>query len=566
MNKRSLFAVILTLLSAIVITSCKSDESDNPDNVLTENMVTIAGISDIDVSIDNLKKTIDIEIPYENKDAINALTLEYVDLPQGAIVSPVGKSYDFSNNQRRTISVSFADDQTKVYSVGVTVKVADPRFITLTVGGVPVTGVRPNLAVKLKASADLTKMKLHYTVSPENTTVEILNDTTRNFEKVDTTLAYSFSDKLNGRTFRLTCNNIAQTVTVIPSTSGFSKLVKVWQVYANRVGVNSDFYGVGLIPASPSTDAWDRNLAMDDNYIYIARANKSYTTKQFGVYAIKISDKSVTLLDTTGMYNPSEGGFGAHATSDVQVIGGKIVACNLANSAGNNLKVFVWENVTSKPIVALNYNVGTAPSPRLGDKFTFTGDWNNGKLYFVDYNANNRYYVFSIANGAINKTPEIVTVPGLLTPSTGSTVGLVIPFNDTEWWFSGTGKQATIFNPVTKTVTYTTSGSVFPSSEIGDVFFEFNDQKYLAYMRSKLSWKQWCLSIRAIDYNTLNESIENISDKVNDIYMSGVTATEESSTTNGNATGKVVVHKSGDGTVYIAAVATGQGIALYKLE
>jgi len=93
-----------------------------------------------------------------------------------------------------------------------------------------------------------------------------------------------------------------------------------------------------VVPASPTTDAWDRNIAMDDNYIYIARGNKNMTAEPgiypaYGVMAIKISDKSVKLLDRTSMYTTGETGLGAHGTTDVNVIGGKIVACNLANDS-----------------------------------------------------------------------------------------------------------------------------------------------------------------------------------------------------------------------------------------
>lgn len=566
MNKYISMA-IAALFSSILFTGCNPTEDiDNPENVLTENMVTVRDISGIDILIDNIQKTIDIEIPYENREAINALTVEFIDLPQGAIVSPVGKSMDFSDGKRSNFTVTFADGQAKTYSTGISVKAVDPRFTALTVGGIATTGTRPALTVRLKASADLTKLKIAFSVSPENTTVEIKDPSENIYTLADTTGVFDFSDKLNGRVFRLSCDGVSQDVTVKVSTTGFSKLTKVWQVFANRDGIASDFYGTGIIPASPGTDAWDRNLAMDDNYIYLARANKGYSTKQYGVFAVKISDQSVQMLDTTGMYNPAEGGFGAHATTDVHVIGDKIVACNLANAAGNNLKVFVWDNVAAAPRVALTYNVGTAPSPRLGDKFTFTGDWTNGKLYFVDYNANNRYYVFTITNGTIGQTPETVVVPGLFEPSSGSSAGAVIPFSDTEWWFSGTGKQGTVFNPVTKTVTYTVSGSMLPSSEVGDVFFEFNDQKYIAFLASKLSWKNWLLRIKALDYPTLKESLENLTDKAYDINMSGVNIEEESTATNANATGKVVVHSTSDGKLYIAAVSTNQGIALYKAE
>ena len=137
---------------------------------------------------------------------------------------------------------------------------------------------------------------------------------------------------------------------------------------------------------------------MNDNYIYIARGNKHIQAETgspaiypaYGIIAVKISDKSAKLLNRTGMYTVDETGRGAHGTTDVNIIGGKIVACNLANGASNILKVFDWDNVDAALSLLFSYNVGLAPNPRLGDKFTFEGDLTNGKLRFFDYNANNR--------------------------------------------------------------------------------------------------------------------------------------------------------------------------------
>ncbi len=566
--KKMYYLIVLAILSTMIGTGCKPEEVDNPLNILSENMISVKGITGVDVVIDNVTKKIDLEIPYENRELINALTIVFTDLPTGAVVSPIDKATDFSSDKRSDYTVTFSDGKVKVFSVGAIVKSADPRFLSLKIGMVATTGIRPNLTARLKGNTNLKALKVTYELAPNGTIIEIKNTTDDLYTAVDSAATlYDFSDKLNGRVFKLTNNGISKLVTVKVTTSGFSKLTKIWQTFANPVAPNvADFYGVGIIPASPGTDAWDRNIAMDDDYIYFARANKGYLTHLFGVYAMKISDKSVIKLDTTGMYVPTEGGFGAHGTTDVQVIGGKIVACNLANAANNNLKVFVWNNVTAKPTVALTYNVGASPNPRLGDKFTFTGDWTSGKLYFVDYNANTRYYVFTITAGVINPTPEIVVVPGLFEPAVGSSAGCIMPFSDTEWWFSGTGKQATLFNPVTKTVTLTMSSAVLPASEVGDALFTFNDQKYLAYVYQNNTGMRWYLRIHTLDYSTMKESLENFSNKANDINLSGPLLEDFSLVTNGNSTGKVVVRTTASGITYILALASNQGVALYKLE
>jgi len=218
----------------------------------------------------------------------------------------------------------------------------------------------------------------------------------------------------------------------------------------------------------------------------------------------------------------------------------------------------------------LQYSVGAAPNPRLGDKFTFEGDWNNGVLRFVDFNATNRYFEFRISGGNANPTidpiPTIVTVHGLFAPSTGSSAGGVYKFSNTESLYSGTGKQAVVFNPVSKVATYTTNSAVFPISQVGDAMFTFNDKRYIAYLFAKNTFFGWALRIRPLDYPSLAESLEKISVKSLDINMSGVLADDVSSVTNGNGTGKIYVHRTSNGVTYIAAVVSNQGIGLFKIE
>lgn len=585
--KTKFYLMVIVLIGlATGFTSCNKDE-ENAANILSENMITVKGITDIQVVLDNKAKTIDVTIPYEAKDSISKITLLFNDLPAGAMVTPLNEVKNFSNNQRNNYTVTFQDGEVKVYSVGLTFAGLQPKFTKLSLNGVDVKLDNGVWIAQLLASEDLKTVKLAYTTNELTTgaiSVKIKNTDNDDYVALDTTAVnnkYNFEDKLNGRKFKLEFNGTSNIVTVKVVTSGYSKITKVWQTFANFG--TADFYGVTalagtnpatVVPTSPGTDAWDRGIAMDDNYIYIARGNKSMTAEAgtppiypaYGVIAIKIADKSAKLLDRTGMYTTGETGLGAHGTTDVNVIGGKIVACNLANSANNILKVFVWNDVNSAPSLLFSYNVGAAPNPRLGDKFTFEGDLTNGKLRFFDYNANNRYYEFSITGGVVNTTPNIVTVPGILEPSTGSSAGAIYKYSTTEYLFSGTGKQAVVFNPTTLVTTYKTPGAVFPSSEVGDAFFTFNDKSYLAYLYATDSFKRWVVTVRPLDYPTLAESLEKISSKATYINISGPAYTDVANVANGNGTGKIYIYKTTAGVTYIVAVATNQGISLLKVE
>jgi hypothetical protein len=582
--KRKFFLPLILLVGMISLISCDSDDDKtNPDNILAENMITVVDVTGIQVLLDNPGKTIDITIPYESKDKIGALTLLFSDLPAGAMVAPLNQVMDFSANKRHDFTVTFADGEVKVYSVGVTYGALQPKFTELTLNGVTTTVENSVYTAQLLASEDLSAVKIHYTTNNSGVTVKIKNMDNDDYVTLDTTAVnnkYNFSDKLNGRKIKLEYNGASSIVTVKVITSGYSKITKVWQTFANFG--TPDFYGVtplagtspsAVVPASASTDAWDRGIAMDDEYIYLARGNKHMSAESatpplypaYGIIAVKISDKSARLLDRTGMYTSGETGLGSHGTTDVNVIGGKIVACNLANLANSNLKVFVWDNVNAAPRTILTYNVGASPNPRLGDKFTFDGDWTSGVFRFYDYNGgNNRYYEFKVTNGVVSATPTIVTVTNLT--NAGNTAGGVYKFSDTEFLYSGSGKMATVFNPQTATVTYTTDGAVFPLSEIGDAFFTFNDKKYLAYIFQKNTGYNWAVRIRPLDYPTLAESLQKISNKTLDFNLSGLLTTDMSAVTNGNSTGKVYIHKTASGVTYLLALASNQGFGLFKIE
>lgn len=581
--KRNLLLPLVLLLGMISFTACDPEDPTNSDNILAENMITLLDITDIQVILDNSGKTIDLVIPYEYKDSISNLTVLFNDLPTGAMVSPLNQVMDFSNNQRHDFTVTFADGEQKIYSVGVTYGALLPKFSVLKLNGVAATYENGVYTAQLLASEDLTSVKIYYETNNSEIAVSIKNMDDDDYVALDTTSTnnkYNFEDKLNGRKFKLESNGVNNIVTVKVVTSGYSKISVVWQTFANFG--TPDFYGVttlagtsptAVVPASPSNDAWDRGIAMDDEYIYMARGNKHMSAESatpsyypaYGVIAVKISDKTARLLDRAGMYSASETGLGSHGTTDVDVIEGKIVACNLANLANSNLKIFVWDNIDAAPRTILTYNVGASPNPRLGDKFTFEGNWTSGVFRFYDYNGgNNRYYEFAVTNGVVNQTPTIVTVANLT--NTGNTAGAVYKFSNTEFLYSGSGKMATVFNPQTTTVTYTTDGAVFPLSEIGDAFFTFNDKNYMAYVFQKNTGYNWAVRIRPLDYPTLAESLQNISVKSLDFNLSGLLTSDVSSVANGNSTGKVYVHTTSGGVTYILALASNQGFALLKVE
>lgn len=103
------------------------------------------------------------------------------------------------------------------------------------------------------------------------------------------------------------------------------------------------------------------------------------------VLVLKASDGTQKAsLNMTGVSGGTFAINDANITTD-----GKILVCNLANSATNNVfKVYQWNNSTDAPTVALQYTVPTADvTRRYGDYFNATGSITDGtaKIYASSY-------------------------------------------------------------------------------------------------------------------------------------------------------------------------------------
>lgn len=565
---------MLATAAVLLLAACGDDDDKAPQGLelsLTTQMVEVGGLSGAPlVNVDNRSSVIDIEIPYADKAKLATLAVSFVSLPDGVVASPNGVAANYANGARNNVTFT-KGSLSKVYSVGAAVAAADPKFVTATLNEVPVTGTSPDFTAKLKSSDDLAAIKFACTVSPEETVVTYENAQGAYVPLPtgdDATM--DFSDKLNGVNFKLTCDGVEKVVNIKVTTSGYSKITRVWGHYANAPEADT-WYGTtaefadGKVPASPQTDAWDRNIAMDDQYVYMARGNKGYGTGLYGVFAVKIADGTVREMSKKGI---TDGG-GAHGTTDLNVIpdgsGTRLLVCNLANSAGNMLKVWSYTGVDSDATEVLSFTLSAGM--RLGDKFTLEGTWQDGKLIFFDYTGNaasRRFFTFAVKNGAVSAEPTITTLnTTTLTPN--STAGMY-RFSTTEYYWSGTAAQSRVFDASTWNETYVTPGADFPSSEIGDCFFEFNDQKYMAFIMLQDSWWRSELRVLELSYPTLAESLEKWNKKARNINLTAAEEEVSSATAkNANCTGKVCV-RTIDGVTYLAAVATSHGVSLFKLE
>ena len=539
--------VLFSLLAVTALfTACNNDDSKPEVNIaITQDMVEVDGVSgDYLVVVDPASKTIAIELAYEDAAELQALTVNFVNLPSGVTAEPL--THNFSNGA--TAQAVFTKDGVDVtYTVSATIAAADPHFVSATLNEVEVSGG----TVKLSGSADLTKVVFEYTVAPEDTKVYIGDDEVASGSEVD------FSDKVNGVTFTLKCGEVTKEETIKVTTTGISSVKRVWGHYVAPVSVDNDnWYDGTTIPSS----GWERNIAMDDSYVYMPQAGGK------NIYVLSIADGSLVTTLTSDIFQG-----GTHLVSDAEVVdngaSSVLLVCNLASGEAATLKVYQYNSIDSEPTVALSYPLGA--NIRLGDKFTVEGDWTSGRLIFVDYTASSdrKAYAFNITSGVINATPEILSL-GNVIPGQNS-IGGIYRYSDSEYLYAGTGAANSVMSVEGNTfeVAYALSdGERFTYPMQDAHFFTFNDQKYLSYVRLLNSYQDGALKIQEVNYDTLKETMESVDTGTDrQLGLGDPTELNITGTKNGNGCGASDVRVI-NGKTYIAACVLGAGISLFELE
>jgi hypothetical protein len=405
---------------------------------------------------------------------------------------------------------------------------------------------------KLKGSANLSVVAFNYTVSPADTKVLV------DGQEIASGAIVDFSDKVNGVTFTLKCEEVEETANVKVVTTGFSSIERVWARYIKPETTDANWFGEPVAAENGSTY---RYAAMDGKYVYLPKA---------GGPEVNVIDamtgEFVKQLDVTGIDG------GTHKTSSVQVADNNgssvVLVANLAMNANAHLKVYAWSDLDKAPAVALDYTITEAF--RFGDKFQFEGTWAEGRLIFVSYNGNadRTAAIFDVKNGVVNAEPTLVKI-GTVAKSGNSICGLY-KYSDTEYMWAGTGDLFATYSVSGNTFTQNyqcTDGSRF-SYPMHDVhFITYNEQKYAIYCRLLNSFTDAAIRFMELNGDTLKASFEDAdvtTDKqlaLGDPEKEFVTALK-----NGNGCGTCDVYQAADGTTYVLGYAPGAGMSMFRLK
>lgn len=549
----------------VLFAACEPAPTPEVSFTLTNDNVEVAGLTaDALVVVDAAAKTAAIEVAYADKAQLQALQVNFVGIPSDVTVENF--TFDFSTGATKEVAVS-QNGATDTYVFSATCASPEPKFVTMSLVPSKLTTDENDVEVyvpagaeaavaggiaKLKGSANLAVVAFNYTVSPANTKVLV------DGQEIASGAIVDFSDKVNGVTFTLKCEDVEETANVKVVTTGFSSIERVWARYIKPETTDANWFGEPVAAENGSTY---RYAAMDGKYVYLPKA---------GGPEVNVIDAMTGEFVKQLICDGIDGG--VHKTSSVQVADNNgssvVLVANLVNAKDSHLKVYAWSDLDAAPAVALDYVLPEAY--RFGDKFQFEGTWAEGRLIFVSYagNADRPVAIFDVKNGVVNAEPTIVKI-GAVAKNGNSICGLY-KYSDTEYMWAGTGDLFATYdvNGNTFTQNYQCADGARFSHPMHDVhFITYNEQKYAVYCRLLNGYQDAAVRFMELNGDTLKASVEGAdvtTDKqvaLGDPEKDYVTAIK-----NGNGCGSCDVYQAADGTVYVLGYAPGAGMSMFKLK
>ena len=177
---------------------------------------------------------------------------------------------------------------------------------------------------------------------------------------------------------------------------------RVWGYYTTSS--TAPWYGSYLTP--PATGGPDRNITMDDNYVYVSQSNG--TEAKIIAYDVK-TGAYVKAINISNAITNNDEGAQSHLVSCVRMVkntdpavnGGKDIL--LASSLGIGVDFYLYafvNGIDQAPRV-----IRMESWRRLGDKFTVYGTWQSGKLFFVDNDsARNAVVYYNMTDGLVGES------------------------------------------------------------------------------------------------------------------------------------------------------------------
>ena len=349
---------------------------------------------------------------------------------------------------------------------------------------------------------------------------------------------------------------------ITPQALGL-KVQRVWGKYSTADASWNEYFG--------GTPNADRNVAMDDDYIYIAETNK---TKN--LWAISCTDPSVVKKLPVGTVKDAGTFFlscpRVIKNTDANINGGKDVLV-VSNMIEGDPTLYVYDNgLESDPAV---FGVTTWASRRLGDTFTAWGSLQSGMLFFKDFNSTAGTVTFKLTGKFSG-----LWLQGRLAAPAVTGAGAYFPFPDNinagpctvrggskeQQWMCHSSKDLFTLEGADGTPTLTLMSGYYTDAAFR--FFEFNGKRYIAYTRQVSSTDGRLIIIEG----AAGESWEDILNRRTVIYKAAIQVNEEmkddyveSPKASGNSGMDLDVRVVGE-DAYIVVVKQNVGLSLFKMS
>ncbi len=532
---------------------------------LTSRNIDVAAVDDYDVSFVN--KAITIFLNYADREEAQALDVTFINLPAD-VEADYKNPYDYSGGKTQEVVFKRkgSTDESKwdKWTLAVEIEAEVPHFTSLTVAGTDITATEQK--VHLPSGTDLSKLVVEFTVSPEGSVVRADAQVIASGDEVD------FSDRINGVVF--TIEGSEESYKVIAETSGISTITRVWGRYVNPKSVDYDNWYEDKLGFSWKQKAnWDRNVAIDDNYVYLAatESNDGADGVLAKIWAIDINNADNVKALQIPADIPAQ-----HKTAGLAVVpdgnGTRLLFCTMAMNNAHNFQVYSYTSVDAAPELVLDVPYANL-NKRVGDRFTFFGTWQKGEICTVSW-SDGTAFIFPVENGKVSATPVTANLRnGGLTNDVAGNAAKLLYVKDNQYVWTGIHLPVAYTrdgNTFVQTQVATTGATGFPKTAHGLVFFEVNGERYGAFTARVNSFQSSALRIFPVGTDASVADILALEDPFAKSWKFGIAdpdveQNEAAGEKDGNGVADTAVRVI-NGTVYLVSVGCGSGISLFKLQ
>ena len=361
----------------------------------------------------------------------------------------------------------------------------------------------------------------------------------------------------------LSYGNLVTYVSLSYLEAGLS-VVREWGYFSTESGSWSNFIDGFTANA-------DRNVAIDDNYIYIAETN---TTKH--LWAISIKDPRnyrllpVETVKDAGIFYLSCPRI--MKNTDPEINGGKDVLMVCSMNEGN-FYVYAYDKGIDENPTAMFMDTFNASYRRLGDTFMPWGSVQSGMLFFKDFNSAQGTVTFKLFGklGGLWLQGRVVTPPA-------AGAGAYFPFPDDinsgvasvrggdTAWLTTASKDLFNLEGADSSPVLTELGEDYADSAFR--YFDLGNRRYVAYTRQLDSYSGRVIIIEG----TPEQSWKDIILEHNVVYQAAIQndsdqdkiSDDPSPAGSGNSGMDLGIRKVGE-DVYMAVIKQNVGLSLFKL-